>query len=101
MVLRWTEDAVYNLEEYRRYSRKTLVNLEKYLISLIRSINLLLCYPKLGKVILILENYEIRKLIHKEHQILYRIENDVIIILSFVHIKYPIENVLKYIGRKF
>jgi len=61
------------------------------------AINLLRINPKLGKVEYIIEDVEIRKLVHKEHNILYLVNNDEIIIISVVHTKYPINEILYFI----
>ena len=99
MELKWTEFAIDNLEAYQKSSKKTSQNLTKYYKSLIESINLLPDNPKLGRKFYRIEDYTVRQLLHREHRILYLIEDNTIVVLSLVHTTYPLNEALRFIKR--
>lgn len=99
MKLKISDLAIEDIKLFLKNSKKSPNNLKKYYLSLISSINLLRYHPKLGKIAYIMKNQKIRKLIHKEHQILYLIREDEIIILSVVHTNYSIYLNLNFIQK--
>lgn len=102
MVIKWSENAVNDLREYKRCSQIYTQNkLDNYIVSLTNHIDNLYISPRLGKLLFIHNNFEFRQLIYKMHKIFYSIHDNQIYILTVVHTSYNIENTVKYLSNLF
>ena len=98
MVVNWANTAINDLKEYELNSKIiTDNNLKKYINSLILYTNSLEITPRLGKLLLENDDFEFRQLIYKMHKIFYYIYKDEIRILSVVHTRYDISNIIGYL----
>ena len=98
MVVNWSKTAINDLKEYELNSKIiTDIKLQEYIKSLINYGNSLSFTPRLGKLLLKNNNYEFRQLIYRMHKIFYLISNDEIRILSVIHTKHDVSNVIGYL----
>ena len=95
MVIKWTKQALSDLDDFRKVSKKS--NVSAYIMNLFEFSQQLKQYPKLGKIFHYYKKIIIRKLVYNEHYFLYYIDNDIIYIISVVHHKQDIAKKLKII----
>jgi toxin ParE1/3/4 len=86
MKLVWTDPSVEDLRSNRDYTARDseyyAVNLVGQMIS---SVERLLQFPKLGRVVPEAQDENIRELFHQNYRIIYRVIGERIEILSIVH----------------
>lgn len=100
MVVVWSRTAKNNLKEYKLNSKvHTEIKLENYINGLIEYVDTLKDFPHLGKILFENNNIEFRQLVYKMHKIYYYINNEEIRILSVVHTKHDIVNVISYLSK--
>ena len=97
MVIKWTKPALKNLKDFRLITQKN--NTPEYIKNLHETISNLKDFPYLGTVYNYIRKNIIRKLVYKEHIILYYIESDTIYIVSVSHHKQDIDNKIKFIKK--
>lgn len=95
MVIVWTSPAVNDLENFKKFSKKT--NIKDYLKNLVEYAYDLKQNPRLGKVYTYTQGTIIRQLIYKEHKIYYSIEEEKIHILTVIHSRQDTKQRLIYI----
>ena len=95
MVIKWTKPAIADLNDFRLISKKS--NVSKYIMHLFEYSQQLKTFPKLGRIYHYIKKYMIRKLVYKEHSILYYIDNETIYILAVIHHRQDIDKKLKAI----
>ena len=102
MVVIWSKSAKKDLKKYIKNSKiQTKSKLNNYIINLLLYANTLKRLPKLGKVLYIYKNIEIRQLIFKMHKIIYYIVCDKIIIIMVTHTSRDLTNIIKSISNYF
>ena len=98
MVVNWSKTAINDLKEYELNSKIiTDTKLQKYIKSLINYGNSLSFTARLGKLLLKNNHYEFRQLIYKMHKIFYVINHNEIRILSVIHTRHDISNIISYL----
>ena len=97
MVIKWSNIAIQDLKDFKSITKMNDVN--EYLINLVKSIEYLKDYPKLGKVFLYSKGTLVRQYIHEQHKILYYIENDTIHIIAIIHHKQDIKKKINFIKK--
>ena len=97
MVIKWSNIAIQDLKDFKSITKMSDVN--EYLINLVKNIDYLKDYPKLGKVCFYLKGILVRQFIHEQHKILYYIENDTIHIIAVIHHKPDIKRKINFIKK--
>ena len=95
MVIKWTKQALSDLNDFRLISQKN--NVSNYIMKLFEYSQQLKQFPKLGKIFQYYKKIIIRKLVYNEHYFLYYIDNDIIYIIAVIHHKQNITKKLKII----
>ena len=96
MVIKWTEPAFSDLNDFKSISQKE--NVSDYIMKLFEYSQQLKEFPKLGRIYHYYKKIIIRKLVYKEHSILYYIDEDIIYIIAVIHHKQDIIKKLKTIN---
>ena len=96
MVIKWTEPAFSDLNDFKSISQKE--NVSDYIMKLFEYSQQLKEFPKLGRIYHYYKKIIIRKLVYKEHSILYYIDGDIIYIIAVIHHKQDINKKLKTIN---
>lgn len=99
MVIKWSEFAKKNLRDFVKYS--TLLSPTSYVRELVSIISILQNQPKSGKILFCKDDIETRQIIYKMHKIIYRIKDNEIHIGAVLHIKYNLDNSIKFINKFF
>ena len=98
MVVIWTENAKKDLQNYKQNSNIITDNkVENYITSLIKYVDSLSNFNKLGKFLFNRHGFEIRQLLYNFHRIFYAIGKDKIFILSISHTSRNMSNAIKEI----
>lgn len=92
MEIKWTKHALNDLRDFRAISQKS--NIYKYITGLFEYSQELKDFPELGHTYRYIRKTIIKRLIYKEHSILYYIDNNIIYIISVVHHKQDINKKL-------
>ncbi len=88
MRIIWTEQAVEKLEEYADYIALDKPNAAlKWAEKIQKSVANLQKFPKLGREVPEIRRPEIRELIEGEYRIIYRLETNIISVLTIYHSK--------------
>ena len=95
MVIKWTKPALSDLNNFKSISKKN--NTFDYIMNLFEYSQQLKQFPKLGHIYNYYKKTIIRRLIYKEHSILYYINKDIIYIIAIIHHKQDINKKLKTI----
>lgn len=98
MVINWTNPAISDLESFKRTTKMNMAT--EYIKELVESTNLLLDYPRLGKIYIYTNTHIVRQLIHNQHKIFYYIDEDVINIVAIIHFKQDINKRINYIKQR-
>ncbi len=83
MVIKWTKPAFEDLMNFKNITKKN--NVSEYIHELFEFSKQLKEFPNLGVVFYYTRKTIIRKLIYKEHSILYYVDNDTIFVVSVIH----------------
>ncbi len=94
-----TDNAYNDINEFVSISKASNKTLNSYIVSLLTFTLDLYTFPEIGKYDFTIETkikkYEIRKLIYKQHKILYYIDSDIHVV-AIMHSK---EDTNKYISK--
>ena len=96
MVIKWTEPAFSDLNDFKLISQKD--NVSDYIMKLFEYSQQLKKFLTLGRIYHYYKRIIIRKLVYKEHSILYYINEDIIYIIAVIHHKQDINKKLKTIN---
>jgi toxin ParE1/3/4 len=93
MRIIWTEPAVADLQNIKTYMSNdsgyyAFVMIEKIL----KSVEKIKDFPRIGREVPEFEESGIREIIYSNYRIMYRIHEDIILVLAVVHGKRNIEN---------
>ena len=99
MVIKWSNFAKENLQEFNQYSR--LSSPKTYIKELVNTVNILEDNPRAGKKIKYSNDTEIRQLIYKMHRIIYRISNEEIHILTVLNSNQDLQTTIKFLEKHF
>lgn len=99
MVIKWSDFAKSNLEDFVRYSK--LEEPKEYVNALVNSISKLKEFPESGKVLFCIRKIETRQLIYKMHRVIYRICDNEVHIGAVIHSSKDLESTLKFVNRYF
>lgn len=97
MVIKWNNMAIQDLKDFKSITKMSNVN--EYLINLVKNIDYIKDYPKLGKAYFYLKGILVRQFIHEQHKILYYIENETIHIIAVIHHKQDIKRKINFIKK--
>jgi addiction module RelE/StbE family toxin len=85
MKIIWTLPAVYDLESIRDYiARDSEFYATSFIEKIISSMEKLIDFPKIGRVIPEASNHNLRELIFQNYRIMYRIYHDTIQIIAII-----------------
>lgn len=99
MVIKWSNFAKTNLQDFVRYSRLSSPN--SYIEELVNMVYILEGNPRAGKNIDFSNQQEIRQLVYKMHRIIYRISNNEIQILAVLNSNQDIKTAINLIKKFF
>lgn len=100
MEIIWSKSAKKDLYDYFQNSRiYTKEKVNSYIISLVEYIDTLMDMPKMGKLLFLINNIEIRQIIFKMHRILYSINDNKINILVVSHTSRDNKEIVSYIRK--
>jgi addiction module RelE/StbE family toxin len=86
MKLIWTDPSIADLRAVRDYiARDSDYYAADLVEQLVLSVEKLLRFPKLGRVVPEVQDEDIRELMHQNYRIIYRIAGERIEILTIVH----------------
>ena len=86
MIIQWTEPAIQDLESIKNYISKdsehyAIIFLEKIFLSLEN----LISFPEIGRRVPEAEKENIREIIYSNYRIIYKLEENRILILAIIH----------------
>ena len=88
MKIIWTEQAIEKLEEYGDYIALDKPNAAlKWALKIQDSVENLKKFPLLGRQVPEVNRHEIRELIEGEYRIIYRLESDLVYVITIYHSK--------------
>lgn len=86
MKIVWTEPAISDLENIKKYiERDSEYYAVRFIGRIIEAIEKLLIFPEMGRWVPEAEDKRVRELLVDNYRIMYRIETNRILILTFIH----------------
>ena len=99
MELIWTNQSILDLKEFRNYTKMSNPNV--YISSLIKSVDLLVEQPHLGKIYSYIKGVIVRQLIHEQHRVFYYIKDNKTFIIAVIHHRQNVQEKYRYIKKYF
>ena len=99
MVVKWENNAIQDLKEFKSISQ--LSNVNNYILDIVNYVNTLSEYPKLGKIYLYIQGKIIRQLIYKEHKIFYYLDDEIIHVLTVIHHRQDTQTKINFVKKYF
>ncbi|MCK5057639.1 MAG: type II toxin-antitoxin system RelE/ParE family toxin [Candidatus Aminicenantes bacterium] len=86
MEIEWTEPALNDMEEIRDYiSRDSKFYAKRLIDNIFSSIEKLSDFPEIGRYVPEIKDKNIREIFFYPYRIIYRIEDEYVLILSVIH----------------